>query len=786
MAENKQSGCDVSSEGPHGEAARDVGSAGVCEVAVARTFLGTLAYSIPASLVGAVGPGVRVRVPLGGGTAVGVVDRLGLRAGRTRKPRLRELRGVLDEAPVIDAPLLDLCRWISDYYVAPLGVVLRSALFPGALGSRAGREGGPGRPRTERVLRLSRELRTLSERDRAFGRAKRQRELYETLESVGGQTGVGHLMKQLGFSRAVLNGLVERGLADVVEREVERDPFAGPVEAEARFTLTPDQARVVEDLERFDAPGRVALLRGVTGSGKTAVYLEVLERQLGLGRSGILLVPEIALTPQTVQRFRARFGDEVTVLHSGLSDGERFDAWRSLREGRKRIAIGPRSAVFAPVRNLGAIIVDEEHESSYKQSDVPRYHARSVAIMRARLEGGLCVLGSATPALESWENARTGRYRLLELEERVTGHGLPAVELVDLRADAGEGAGQDAEAPPTGGGPRVFSRRLREAIAARLERGEQTILFLNRRGYASFAECAACGHVWSCGACSVTLTYHRRRGQLVCHHCGSTSPPPSGCGECGGPAPRYTGIGTEQVERRVGELFPEAGIARMDLDTTGSKWAHVEILEAFRKREVDILLGTQMIAKGLDFPQVTLVGVINADVGLHLPDFRASERTFQLLEQVAGRAGRGEEPGEVLVQTSRPRHYALSAAAEHDYVGFAERELADREEPGYPPHRRLANLVISGKTESRVIDVAEELSEWTRRLIRERRLAGIEVIGPAPCPIDRLRERWRWHFLIKADRATTLGGVLRFLGEQRGQPGSGLRLEIDRDPEALL
>ena len=785
MAENKQSGCDVSSEGPPGEAVREVGSAGVCEVAVARTFLGTLAYSIPASLVGAVEPGVRVRVPLGGGTAVGVGGRLGLRTDRAGKPRLRELRGVLDEVPVIDPSLLDLCRWISDYYVAPLGVVLRAALPPGALGARAG-GGSPARPRTERALRLVRELRTLSERDRAFGRAKRQRELYEMLESVGGEASVGHLTKQLGFGRGVLGGLVERRLAEFVEREVERDPFAGPVEPEPGFTLTRDQVRVVRELERLDAPGRVALLRGVTGSGKTAVYLEVLERQLARGRSGIFLVPEIALTPQTVQRFRARFGDEVTVLHSGLSDGERFDAWRSLREGRKRIAIGPRSAVFAPVRNLGAIIVDEEHESSYKQSDVPRYHARSVAIVRARLEGALCVLGSATPALESWKNARSGRYRLLELEERVTGHGLPSVELVDLRADAGEGPGQDAEDPPPGGGPRVFSRRLREAIAARLERGEQTILFLNRRGYASFAECAACGHVWSCDACSVTLTYHRRRGQLVCHHCGATSPPPSGCGECGGPAPRYAGIGTEQVERRVGELFPEAGIARMDLDTTGSKWAHVEILDAFRRREVDILLGTQMIAKGLDFPQVTLVGVINADVGLHLPDFRASERTFQLLEQVAGRAGRGDEPGEVLVQTSRPRHYALAAAAEHDYTGFAERELGDREEPGYPPHRRLANLVISGKTESRVIDVAEELSEWTRRLIRGRGLAGIEVIGPAPCPIDRLRERWRWHFLIKADRAATLGGVLRFLGEQRGQPGSGLRLEIDRDPEALL
>ena len=795
MAKNKQPGRSVSSNlpgKPSGEASGDdrirtatraVSSAGVCEVAVARTFLGTLAYSIPASLVGAVTPGVRVRVPLGGGVELGVVDRMGLREDRTRRPRLRDLRAVLDKTPVVDAAVLELGRWIADYYVAPLGAVLKAALPPGLLVGRSGRgDASPG-VRTERVLKLARELKTLTERERLFGRAHRQRELYETLEAAGGQAALRHLTKQLGFGRSVLNGLVTRGVAEIVEREVERDPFGGPVEPERPITLTPAQERVVAALERLGAVdgGEVALLRGVTGSGKTVIYLDVLERQLARGRSGIFLVPEIALTPQMVRRFRARFGDAVAVLHSGLSRGERFDAWRGLREGRKRIAIGPRSAVFAPVRRLGAIIVDEEHESSYKQSDVPRYHARSVAVMRARMEGALCVLGSATPALESWANAREGRYHLLELEERVTGHGLPPVALVDLRAAAEDEAPADADA-----GPRIFSRRLRDAIDVRLERGEQTILFLNRRGYASFAECAACGHVWSCDACSVTLTYHRRRRQLVCHHCGSTAPPPDRCDNCGAPTPGYAGVGTEQVERRVGELFPSAGLARMDLDTTGSKWAHAEILEAFHRREVDILLGTQMIAKGLDFPHVTLVGVINADVGLHLPDFRASERTFQLLEQVAGRAGRGDTPGEVLVQTSRPGHYALTAAAAHDYVGFASRELGDRREPGYPPHRRLANLVVSGTDESRVVDAAEALSEWTRALIRDRRLEGIDVIGPAPCPIDRLRKRWRWHFLLKADRAGTLGGVLRFLGERRGQPGSGLRLEIDRDPEALL
>ncbi len=776
-----------------------VTSARVCEVAIARPFLGTLAYAIPDALVGGVSAGIRVRVPLGRSSAVGVVDRLGLREDRgDRKRKLRSLNEVLDPAPVIDEGLLELSRWIADYYVAPLGVVLKTALPPGLLGGRAERGKAPT-VKTERVVCISAELATLTEREARFGRAKRQLQAFESLEAIGGEATVAHLTKQLGFSRAVLDGLVAKGVVELRDQIVDRDPFAGQVQDEPAITLTAAQRSVIEGLARLDGPGDVALLRGVTGSGKTAVYLELLERVFAAGKSGIVLVPEISLTPQTVQRFKARFGESVAVLHSGLSMGERFDAWRALQDGRKRVAIGPRSAVFAPVRNLGAIIVDEEHESSYKQSDTPRYHARSVAIMRARIEGCLCLLGSATPALESWENARSGRYHLFELEERVTGQGLPTVELVDLRANVGSADGdkkpssasdtqkpQGSQKPQEGGPPQVLSERLRTAISSRLSRSEQVILFLNRRGYASFAECVACGHVWSCESCSVTLTYHRRRRRLVCHHCGFEAEPPRSCDACGEPDPRFSGIGTEQVERRVGELFPASRIARMDLDTTGSKWAHFEILESFRRQEVDLLLGTQMIAKGLDFPNVTLVGVINADVGLHVPDFRASERTFQLLEQVAGRAGRGSVAGEVLVQTSRPNHFALTSAAAHDFKGFAERELADRKEPGYPPFTRLANLVVSGLEEDPVIDEADGLASWTRDLIRTRRLEGIEVVGPAPCPIDRLRNRWRWHFLLKSEGAATLGSVLRFLAEQRGQPGSGLRVEIDRDPEALL
>ncbi len=780
-----------------------------CEVAIARPFMGTLAYRVPEELRGRLLPGDRVRVPLGQRRMIGVVDRLRADPGR----KLRDVLQVLDQSPVLDDELLRLCRWVADYYVAPLGFVIRAALPPGLMGGRANGREGPA-VRTRRVIRLTRELPTLAERDELFGRSPRQREAFETLETLGGESATAHMSGQLGFSPAVLKGLVSKGVAEVGEEVVNRDPFADfePI-ATGRLEPTRAQATAIGALlDEAAAPEpRVALLHGVTGSGKTLVYLEVLEALVKeRGRSAIVLVPEISLTPQTVERFRGRFGDEVAVLHSGLSAGERYDAWRALRAGEKRIAIGARSAIFAPVRDLGVIILDEEHEGSYKQSDTPRYHARSVAVMRARLSRCPCVLGSATPAVESWYNAQRGRYTLLELPERVTQQDLPRVELVDLRAEAdageGDGAGPDGVGPdragpdgagPDGGqpdageadgrsGPCIFSSRLHSAIRARLEREEQVILLQNRRGYATFVQCLECGKVWSCKSCSVSLTYHRRRGRLVCHHCGFEMAPPDRCDACGVSDPIFTGLGTEQVERRLGELFPNARLERMDLDTTGTKWAHFEILERFRRREVDILLGTQMIAKGLDFPGVTLVGVVNADTGLNLPDFRASERTFQLLEQVAGRAGRGSDPGEVLVQTARPQHFALRAAAAHDYVGFAEQELEDRREPGYPPHRRLANLVISGRREEQVADAATELADWTRRLIEARAIEGIDVIGPAPCPIDRLRERWRWHFLLKSDAPGSLGAVLRFLAERRGRTDRQIRIEIDRDPEALL
>jgi primosomal protein N' (replication factor Y) len=500
------------------------------------------------------------------------------------------------------------------------------------------------------------------------------------------------------------------------------------------------------------------------------------------GRGAIVLVPEISLTPQTVARFRAQFGDVIAVLHSALSDGERFDAWRALHEGEKRIAIGARSAVFAPVRDLGAIILDEEHESSYKQSESPRYHARDLAVIRSQLTGAVCLLGSATPSLESWHNVKQGKFELIELPERVEGRPLPPVEVVDLRTHA-------RPSPPAAvPASTILSQRLIDAVWQRLERQEQTILLLNRRGYATFVQCRACGEVWHCHQCNVSLTYHRGRRRLVCHYCFHEEPAPTVCPRCTSADLSFRGVGTEQVEREVIETFPQARIARMDVDTTSAKWAHHDILGRVERREIDILLGTQMIAKGLDFPHVTLVGVVNADIAMNLPDFRASERTFQLLTQVAGRAGRGERGGEVIVQTALPNHYAIRCAVEHDYLGFAEKELAERATPQYPPHVRMVNVLISGTNEEQVHQEAERAADWTRAIIESAVQRKVVVTGPAPCPIDRIRGRWRWHFLLRSGSANAIGLVCKHLQYRYDfKPGNAeLRLILDRDPVSLL
>jgi primosomal protein N' (replication factor Y) len=793
-------------------------------------------------------PGTRVLVPFRRDERIGWVVGPG-EAGPIRG--LKSVRDVLDDEPTVTTDVLGLCRWMAEYYVAPLGIALRAAL-PAVLSdvsrdyvtldgplppdlkprerrlaeSLAGR-GAPQRVRTltrslgmgsiwpeirslkargivahrtvppaepsvrkRRVVRLARELGTLAEREELFGRAGRQREAYELLEASGGAAELVQLMEEHGFSRGVVSQLRSKGLVEVADEEVLRDPFADePVRTPPRHTLTGHQRVALDTMaaaldESAPAP---FLLQGVTGSGKTLVYVELLRRALARGRTAVVLVPEISLTPQTVSRFRAHFGDQVAVLHSGLSDGERYDAWRQLRGGERRIAVGARSALFAPLENVGVVVVDEEHEASYKQSEAPRYQARDLAVMRARAHGAVCVLGSATPSLESWHNARTGKFRRLLLPERVGGASLPAVRVVDLRVERKQRVETPTQGPVRGSG--VLSPTLVDAIDARLRRREQVILLLNRRGYAAFVQCRECGDVERCENCSISLTYHRLTQRLVCHHCRYEQPAPTRCGSCGSRDLSFRGLGTEQVERIAVETFASARIARMDVDTTSGKWAHQRILGRVERGEVDILLGTQMIAKGLDFPRVTLVGVVNADVGIHLPDFRASERTFQLLSQVAGRAGRGTLGGEVLIQTSLPEHYAVRAAVSHDFEGFAARELAEREGPRYPPHVRLVNVVLSSPDQEAAARAAEGAAAWLRgHLARGARRGDdpVEMVGPAPSPIERLHGRWRWHFLLRSRSPGALGEAARRLAEDFALPAGDLRIALDRDPVALL
>ena len=785
--------------------------------------------------------GTRVLVPFQRQERVGFVVGHG---GEEGVKRIRTVLSVMDPEPSVSESQLRLARWMADYYVTSLGLTLKTmlpsvlsdtsrdvvtlhdgprgklsprearlveALTPGAAQSlraikRSLRMGSiwpeirnlaaagvvsvetlPPRPpplKTERVVRVARWIYDIEVLNVLVGRARRQADAYQALAGSGGTVELAHLTGQAGFSRGVIRGLEEKGLALVEDREVERDPFAGiPTGEDQAHAPTDRQNDVIRTLaSAFDAgPGEPFLLHGVTGSGKTLVYIELLKHVLAQGRGAIVLVPEISLTPQTVARFRARFGDQVAVLHSALSDGERFDAWRQLHSGRRRIAVGARSALFAPVSDLGVIVVDEEHDGSYKQSESPRYQARDMAVVRSAQEGALCVLGSATPALESWHNVERGKFRLVSLPDRVGGGTLPPVRLIDLREarkQSKEKSGARSEAGL------VLTAPLVEAMRDRLRRGEQTILLLNRRGYSSFVQCRECGDVEICTACSISLTYHRGKSRLVCHHCRHEQRAPERCPRCGSTDLSFRGLGTEQVERVVAETFPEARLARMDVDTTSGKWSHHEILGRVERGEVDILLGTQMIAKGLDFPSVTLVGVVNADVGMHLPDFRATERTFQLLSQVAGRAGRGELGGDVLIQTALPEHYAIQAALAHDYVAFANRELNERKHPAYPPMVRLVNVIVSSPIPEDAAGNAQAAARWVRAHVVSG--VSVDLIGPAPSPIERLHGRWRWHFLLRSASVRALGATARRLQSEFRMRGADVRIAIDRDPNALL
>jgi len=730
----------------------------VLPVPLSRSYI----YEVPESLAARVVPGARVVVPLRRRSVVGIVtEAVGHlpSAGIDVKPII----AAPDDEPAISAPLLELGRWMSDYYGAPLGLSLR-AILPGPLWSVA-RPAGPA-PAAERVLVLTGNgMDSLLERERRFKRAPQRRVVYETVEALGGSAPVAHLVEQLRLSRNSIDGLVREGLARIEHVPEIRDPFAG-LSTPPPPSLTEDQRRVVEGIRGTDLH-QPALIHGVTGSGKTLVYLDLLRAVVQSGNGAILLVPEIALTPQTVARVRGVFGDSVAVLHSGLSDGERADAWRALRRGERLVAVGPRSAVFAPVQRLGAIVVDEEHEPSYKQGSAPRYHARDAAAMRAQLEGARLILGSATPSLETLSDERIVTFTL---PDRVEARPLPPVEVVDLRS------APRIAAPETPPGAIPWSEALDIAISGALERGEQVILLLNRRGFATFVQCPACGNVPGCPQCAIALTVHRTPPVMRCHYCGHEEPIPETCVVCGHATQRLRGLGTQQLEHFLGLRYPRARIARMDLDTTSSKWAHHHILDRVARGEIDILLGTQMIAKGLDFPNVTVVGVVDADTGLHFPDFRAGERTFQLVAQVAGRAGRGARGGRVFVQTRAPDHHAIRAAAAHSVSQFAAAELPLRSPPNppYPPRTGLVRFVISHEDNARAAELAEKVASWLRRAVPS-------VLGPAPCPLMRLKGKWRWHVLAKSAEPRVLGRVVR---AWRAKPHRDVT--VDRDPVSLL
>ena len=733
------------------------------QVAVDAAVGKRLDYLVPDELRSRLTVGSRVWVPLGKRKVQGTITAF---PDEPAYPKLKPIIGAIDSGFVIPPNLLRLAHWIADYYMADLGATLKTVV-PASVRK-------PSPP--EKVVRLVRRAVTREETRAACvarrRRAPKQAAVLDVLLNTTGALAQADLCLKADASPATLKALEKDGLVAIEAKRVDRDVTKGEVFIRTEpKALTPAQQAAYDAIVRQlddDAP-RVNLLHGVTGSGKTEVYLQVMARVLERGRGAILLVPEIALTPQTIERFKARFGDLVAVLHHRLSGGERHDEWRRLAERRARIAVGPRSAVFAPIPDLGLIVVDEEHETTYKQADTaPRYHARDVAVVRASFENAVVILGSATPSLESYWNAQRGKYRLFELPERIDGRPMPAVRVVDLAREKG---------------PTVFSAELLNAIDDRLKKGEQTILFLNRRGYATTMKCRTCSAVVECERCSVSLTYHKKRDELVCHLCGASRPVVSSCPRCGAAAMLYRGVGTQKVERMLYKVVEEAQavrVLRMDSDTTTAKNAHAGILGAFKAGKADVLVGTQMIAKGLDLPNVTLVGVIVADTALNLPDYRATERTFQLLSQVAGRTGRGPKGGRVIVQTYRPRHYAVLAAAKHDYETFARKELQFRRDLNYPPFSRLVRLVVEGPEEKRVSDRAHRIA-----LALRESAPNTQILGPAPAPITRIRGKYRWHIIAKSPSDGVTASMLAAAEPLLSLSGK-LQVTVDVDPLDLL
>ena len=787
------------------------------EIALRKEF----DYVIPPELVDQVDVGSRVQVPFGPRKVLGCVTAL---AEESAHARLKPILKVIGTQTLVTPKVLQLARWIADYYCCAPEIALKSVL-PEAIR----KEGSGWRERLfVRALPASGGLPKLP---------KRQLEVWNIIEERR-EISLTELLELAETTASTVRRLEDRGLVEIATQISERDPYSREaILPSLPLVLNPAQAQAFEAVKAAidhagekvgkwesgkagahageeSCPPANFLLHGVTGSGKTEVYLQAIAHALAQGKGAIVLVPEIALTPQTVERFKARFSSGpqqtlVAVLHSHLSAGERHDEWHKIRQGRARIVIGARSAIFAPVQPLGLVIVDEEHEHTYKQEEAPRYHARDVAIVRGQMEGAVIVLGSATPSLESYHNCLKGKNTLLELPERVDNQKLPHVRVVDMR-----------QAARGGKGPPMFSPQLKEAITQRLERGEQTILFLNRRGYSTSLQCPLCGFVANCPNCSLSLTYHRPEQKLRCHICGWFEPVPAACPnmKCNNPAIRFAGTGTQKVEETLGKLFPRARIKRMDADVMKRKEDYRKVLGDFRTGKIDILIGTQMIAKGLHFPNVTLVGIIYADLALHQPDFRAGERTFQLLTQVAGRAGRGDVEGEVFVQAFTPFHPAIQCARRHDFVGFYEQEMEFREQLKYPPVSRVALLTLKGRNEEKVKFSAQHVRRELDQLVSNRgekekggkgeqenttlfdqisplqhfpsaplmvstpaHFRDLIIAGPAPAPLLRAESFYRYQLMLRTRAMSKLSQSLAKILTTLALP-EDVTLTVDIDP----
>lgn len=778
-------------------------------------------------------PGIRLLVPFGRGRKVAYFIRS---IAVPDVPRTKAVLALLDLTSLFSAKLFKLLCWISEYYQTPLGGVLKAALPQGihAVPHRKWTLTDQGKSEylshkhllKKEVLCLLNEKNALSdpELQKVFGRkglnrvlsglkkqgliqdewetslppvrvktcqrvvlklsvhnalemaaslektAPRQAAAIKQLISEGGQIFLADFPAGV---RGSIKNLIKKEIVTQREEVVLRKPHHTYFSPKGEIHLNPEQAAVLKEITQAATSGQFSpcLLHGVTGSGKTEVYLRAIEGVLAAGNSAILLLPEIGLTTHIAARFLERFGDQVALLHSGLSAGERYDEWRRIQEGKARLVIGARSAVFAPLQSLGIIIVDEEHDASYRQEEGSRYHARDVALVRGRDEKSVVLLGSATPSFESYFNAQSGKYRYLTLKNRVDARPLPQVSLVNLKE-------KHLWVRP------FFTQPLYDALKIRIAQKEQTLLFVNRRGFSPFLLCHDCGFTPMCHQCTVSLTYHKGFKRLICHYCGYQTMPPTTCPDCGGTHLAYMGVGTEQIEETVRSLFPDARIARLDRDTSQKKGAYEQILSAMAQEEIDVLIGTQMIAKGHDFPKVTLVGVISGDMSLHLPDFRSGERTFQLLAQVAGRSGRGEQPGEVIVQTFQVENASIQAATAHDYAYFYKTEIGSRETGNYPPYCRLALLLIRHKKEELAAASASVLAECIERSLRG---TGVSMLGPAPAPLLRIREEYRYQILLKGLTQQKIALLLTAaLKEWRKRSEKGVRMDIEIDPQQFV